>query len=370
MPQMVGRRVWYGTYHGSVAGSLRSTFIFSHSFCAIDKIKADSCDSDTDEEEEGDDMGKLQKSVVESSTTRSINKKSGKPSRATCLSRRLRSSPGHTVLYLGHLPREFGEKELAHFLKQFGRVVNIRVVRSKRTGNSRGFSFFQMADEHTASIVADTLSGYILMGKRRLVCHVVPPEKVTGNLFFKPVPPKASKGAAAPQRSLEKIKTVTARLVARERKKKAMLQSAGIDYDYPGFEAANDERTDSEKIEKKRKDSIDSSSNKKKRQDSVDQSESSSRARSESVDSATRKKKRSNSFDNTTKEKKRRESMESVDSTGSKKKRKRKGSTGSYSNEGDVNPQSSGKVRSNSIDSSSKKEKKKDSAKKKRQNMT
>ena len=77
-------------------------------------------------------MKALKQQVIEKKQKSSRN-----PS--TNLARRLRKSPGHTVLYLGHLPRELGETELAHFLKQFGRVVNLRVARSKRTGNPRGF---------------------------------------------------------------------------------------------------------------------------------------------------------------------------------------------------------------------------------------
>ena len=280
--------------------------------------------------------------------------KSGKPvSRATAVSRKIRANPGHTVLYIGHLPREFEERELAHFLKQFGRVVNLRLARSKRTEVSKGYGFFQMSNDDTARIVADTLSGYILMGKRRLVCHVVPPEKVHARLFFKREPVKKKPEA---NRSLKRIKLVTYKLVARERKKKALLQKAGIDFDFPGYEAGrnatnakqgdDDEplsETNPDSGKKKRKNSIDGS-DKKKRKESIDGTEK--KKRSDSVDSSS-KKKRSDSVDSATNKKKRKDSIGSVEQAA-------------------VSTPASSKKRSDSVDSSSSKKKKENNSAKKR----
>lgn len=288
-------------------------------------------------------MKELKKAVTGGETKK-------KPSHGTSLSRKLRSNPGNTVLYFGHLPREFEEKELAHFLKQFGRVVHLRIARSKRTGNPKGYGFVQMNNEETARIVADTLAGYILMGQRRLVCHVVPPEKVHSNLFFHAKPPKQT---PAPNRSLKKIKAVTTKLVARERKKKALLKEAGIDYDFPGYEAGRKVVADAAEVidggHKKRKVSIDEcgekersetadSSPKRSRSDSVDPAEV--KGRSDSLDSAG-KKKRSNS----------------VDSTG-KKKKDRKDSVEKSEGEVPANvTRNVSKKRSDSIESSNKKKK-------------
>eukprot|EP00977_Amphora_coffeiformis_P013435 scaffold3526_cov153-Amphora_coffeaeformis.AAC.10 len=314
---------------------------------------ADSSDDDNANDDAEDDMKELKKAVTEGGTK--------KLSHGASLSRKLRSNPGKTVLYLGHLPREFEEKELAHFLKQFGRVVNLRIARSKRTGNPKGYGFVQMNNEDTARIVADTLAGYILMGQRRLVCHVVPPEKVHSNLFYHAKPPKKAPG---PNRSLKKIKAVTAKLVARERKKKALLKEAGIDYDFPGYEAgkknvkeeSSNEAADKEVVErgrKKRKESIDASG-KKKRSDSTDSS--SKRHRSESVDSAG-KKKRSDSVDSVTKKKR----SSSVDSAGKKKKDRKESLEKSDDKvSASVTPTAS-KKRSDLVDSTGKKKKRADS---------
>lgn len=169
------------------------------------------------------------------------------------------------VLYIGHLGNDFLEPELSKFLGQFGRVRALRVSRSKRTGNPKGYAFCQMESRDIASIVADTLSGYILFGKRRLVCHVVPPEKVHRNLFFQFVykPKGLSRKELdefndqalhnSQKKSLHKIKVVTEKLVERERKKRKVLEELGIDYDFPGYEGAlTAENENAEPIKKAR----------------------------------------------------------------------------------------------------------------------
>ena len=339
---------------GVCGSTLSVDLVGSCSSSLHSSLPTDDADSSDDDNDEEADMKQLKKAVTEGQK---------KLCHAASLSRKLRSNPGKTVLYLGHLPREFEEKELAHFLKQFGRVVNLRIARSKRTGNPKGFGFVQMSNEDTARIVADTLAGYILMGQRRLVCHVVPPEKVHSNLFYHSKPPKPVPG---PNRSLKKIKAVTAKLVARERKKKALLKESGIDYDFPGYEAgkktvneeSSDEAEEEEVVERGRekgKESTDGSG-KKKRSDSTDSA--TKRRRSESVDSAS-KKKRSESVDSASKKKR----SDSVDSA-SKKKKHRKDSVDVFETDAEVSTSSTppaSRKRSESIDSSSKKKNRSDS---------
>jgi nucleolar protein 15 len=155
---------------------------------------------------------------------------------------------GETVLYIGHLPCILEEPELKQFIGQFGKVLHLELARSKKTNRSLGYAFCQMQSADVARVVADTLSGYLLMGEKRLVCHVVPPEKVRRSLF---VPTHAKKDphqeylkmkkeqqAKRHHRPLEKMTAVTSKLVARERKLRQNLKDMGIDYDFPGYEAA------------------------------------------------------------------------------------------------------------------------------------
>lgn len=56
---------------------------------------------------------------------------------------------------------------MTEYFKQFGGVTNVRVIRSKRTGKSKGFAFIEFANPSVAQIVAETMNNY-LMGKRLL----------------------------------------------------------------------------------------------------------------------------------------------------------------------------------------------------------
>jgi nucleolar protein 15 len=146
------------------------------------------------------------------------------------------------VIYIGHLPALFGEQELSIFLKQFGKVLNVRVSRSKKTGGSRGYAFCQFQDPDVANIVAETLSGYLLFDakqhvRKRLVCHVVPNDKVHPKLFYGRYMKKIITKPAKTSTSSRSLPVITARLVKRERKKRKALEAAGIEYDFPGYEA-------------------------------------------------------------------------------------------------------------------------------------
>ena len=88
------------------------------------------------------------------------------------------------------------------------------------------------------------MSGYFLLEKR-LVCHVLPKDKVHELMFAKPkrVPTKAEKQKKArsevnnKQRSVDAMKGITAKLVKREEMKRKKLAELGIEYDFPGYAA-------------------------------------------------------------------------------------------------------------------------------------
>lgn len=59
----------------------------------------------------------------------------------------------------------FLQHQMTEYFKQFGMVTNVRVVRSPRTGRSKGFAFVEFREPAVAEIVAETMNNY-LMGKR------------------------------------------------------------------------------------------------------------------------------------------------------------------------------------------------------------
>lgn len=157
-----------------------------------------------------------------------------------------------SVIYIGHLPVGFDEQEITVFLNQFGAVKECRVCRSKKTGRSKGYGFVSFRDVEVAQIVAETLSGYFLLEKR-LVCHVLPNEKVHDNLFAKrKIQTKASLQNAAraevnKKRSSESMMKLTEKLIKRNAKKQRKLASMGIDYEIPGLDEEKKSEADAER---------------------------------------------------------------------------------------------------------------------------
>jgi len=150
-----------------------------------------------------------------------------------------------TVIYLGHLPVGFEEREITVFLNQFGNVNRCRVSRSTKTGRSRCYAFVEFADPEVATIVADTMSGYLLLEKR-LVCHVLPRDKVDHELMFarpkrvstKKDRQKKARSEVNKVRNVDAIRGITARLVKREEMKRKKLGALGNEYDFPGYAAS------------------------------------------------------------------------------------------------------------------------------------
>lgn len=155
------------------------------------------------------------------------------------LSKGSRLSPG--VVYVGHLPRGLFEPQLKSYFEQFGKVLRLRLSRSKKTGGSKGYAFVEFDCDEVAKIVAETMNNY-LMGERLIKCHVIPPEKVHEKLFVgsRRMFRKPSQPAVTRYNKLhteEEIQKMTQKLMRKEAKLRKRLAENGIDYDFPGFSA-------------------------------------------------------------------------------------------------------------------------------------
>ncbi|XP_042350776.1 MKI67 FHA domain-interacting nucleolar phosphoprotein [Plectropomus leopardus] len=156
--------------------------------------------------------------------------KSGKESRLT---------PG--VIYVGHLPVGLFEPQLKSYFEQFGKVLRLRLSRSKKTGGSKGYAFVEFECDEVAKIVAETMNNY-LMGERLIKCHLMPPEKVHEKLFVgsqkefaKPSNPAVARYNK--KRTEEQVAKMKSRLLRKEAKLRKRIAAHGIDYDFPGFAA-------------------------------------------------------------------------------------------------------------------------------------
>ena len=164
------------------------------------------------------------------------------------------------VIYIGHLPVGFEEQEIRGFFHQFGHVENVRLSRSKRSGNPKGYGFVQFTSSHVAKIASDAMSGYFLLEKR-LVCHVIPKDNIHPNLFPKK-PFRVVKYREINQIAVNRKRTSvewadkTKRQVSREQKKMDKLKALGIDYDFPTCVDVGADDASNQKLMKKRKVSV------------------------------------------------------------------------------------------------------------------
>ena len=87
-----------------------------------------------------------------------------------------------SVIYLGHIPHGFYEKEISNFFAQFGEVKRVKLFRSQKTNGSKGYAFVQFAEADVASTAAQSMDGYFL-SDRQLVCRLIPANKLHRGMF-------------------------------------------------------------------------------------------------------------------------------------------------------------------------------------------
>ncbi|KAH8098486.1 RNA binding-protein [Aureococcus anophagefferens] len=173
------------------------------------------------------------------------------------------------VIYIGHIPDGFFEDQMRGFFGQFGEVTNLRISRSKKTGNSKGYGFVEFADGDTAAVAAGTMDKYLLYGKQ-LVVHVAPLDLARHPKLFahsdKPFL-KRRGGKEQREKSLAAAKAKTdeqraagaAALLKKEAKKRKRLAENFPGFDFPGYAGAAQgaRRPDDDGAPKKKKSSAD-----------------------------------------------------------------------------------------------------------------
>jgi len=98
----------------------------------------------------------------------------------------------NSVIFLKNIPHGFYEDEMRAYFSQFGKVTNLRLARSAKSGRSKGYAYVEFKYKEIAEIVAGTMNNY-LMYNCILKCKVLPEEKCHPkmfNRFREPIDPK------------------------------------------------------------------------------------------------------------------------------------------------------------------------------------
>ncbi|XP_075394961.1 RNA-binding motif protein, X-linked 2 [Tenrec ecaudatus] len=75
-------------------------------------------------------------------------------------------------IFLGGLPYELTEGDIICVFSQYGEVVNINLVRDKKTGKSKGFCFLCYEDQRSTILAVDNFNGIKIKGRTIRVDHV------------------------------------------------------------------------------------------------------------------------------------------------------------------------------------------------------
>ncbi|OSS51775.1 hypothetical protein B5807_03993 [Epicoccum nigrum] len=154
------------------------------------------------------------------------------------------TEPG--VIYVGRVPRGFFEPQMKKYFSQFGRVLNLRLSRNKKTGASKHYAFVEFASAEVADIVARTMNNYLMFGHILRVA-LIPKEQVNANLFkgantrFK-VDPRNKKAGLAMERGAER--PVWEKRVEKENKRrtaraKDLKDSMDYEFTTPGVKSVD-----------------------------------------------------------------------------------------------------------------------------------
>ncbi|OIW15597.1 hypothetical protein TanjilG_08173 [Lupinus angustifolius] len=144
-----------------------------------------------------------------------------------------------TVLYVGRIPHGFYEKEMNGYFGQFGTIKRLRIARNKKTGQSKHYGFIEFESPEVAKIVADTMHNYLLF-EHLLQVHLIPPEHVHPKLWrgfnyhYKPLDTvEIERERHDKERTLEEHNELVEKILKRDKKRRKIIEAAGIDYECP-----------------------------------------------------------------------------------------------------------------------------------------
>ncbi|KAL3990118.1 RNA recognition motif family protein [Acanthocheilonema viteae] len=75
-------------------------------------------------------------------------------------------------IYVGGLPYDLNEGDVIAVFSQYGEIVNINLIRDRKTGKSRGFAFVCYEDQRSTILAVDNFNGIKLLKRIIRVDHV------------------------------------------------------------------------------------------------------------------------------------------------------------------------------------------------------
>jgi cold-inducible RNA-binding protein len=86
-------------------------------------------------------------------------------------------------LYVGRLPYQTDDNQLADLFAQYGEVISANVITDRETGRSRGFGFVEMSNDEDARNAMGALNDSVLEGRNIVVneANERPPRTGGGN---------------------------------------------------------------------------------------------------------------------------------------------------------------------------------------------
>lgn len=163
------------------------------------------------------------------------------------------------VVYLSNVPHGFYENQMYKFFSQFGKVTNVRLGRSSKTGGFKGYAFVEFRFADVAKIVAESMNNY-LMHEKLMRAKLVPPEKVRPAIFKHRVNPEKPPGKKARAMAKKQVNMDRDERQEQARRRKqysklakstAKLRELGVDISahLPDIEAEKEARRDRVKKE-------------------------------------------------------------------------------------------------------------------------
>lgn len=78
-------------------------------------------------------------------------------------------------IYVGNLPHATTEETVRRIFEAFGTVANVRIIKDRMTGRSRGFAFVEMSADDEAKNAIESLNGTDVEGRQVVVSEARPP---------------------------------------------------------------------------------------------------------------------------------------------------------------------------------------------------